>query len=369
MSDTRPTPADPYGQDEFTDARAGRRSMDELGASLAAWFRAGPPSMPDATVRDVVVPGGGASSDLFLVRVESAEGADRRFAIRMAPMYAVYPVVDLEAQYRVTLAAHLHSAAPVPRPQWYESDARWLGAPFIVTDAAPGVVGGDIVGGWAAHLTPAEQRSLWERSVEALAELHACDLDAAGIRQYGLPAPGATALDRALAYWQRYLAFVSEDDEFPLLEQAVARLVSERPATTLPDVLVWGDARLGNMLFLGNHPSALLDFEFCHVGLREFDVAFFSVFDTILAEHFLGTSRLPGYLDHDETLDHYEAVAKCTIGAREYFTLMACTYSALATTRVLQGRAAAGYVDPSFVHAHGPMAALAERLGAPLESG
>jgi aminoglycoside phosphotransferase (APT) family kinase protein len=367
MATSQEPAADPYCQNEFTDARAGRRPADEIVAALTTWFRSGQPRLRDAAVGDVVVPGGGASSDLFLVQVDSSSAGHRRVAVRMAPAYAVYPVVDLGAQFHVTLAAHTHSAAPVPRPLWYEADSSWIGAPFIVAEAAPGAVGGDI-GGWAAELTPSDQRKLWERSIEALATLHECDLDAAGIRPFTLPTPGATALDRALGYWRRYLEFVGDGDEFPLLAEAVDRLHTERPATTLPDALVWGDARLGNMLFVDGRPSALLDFEFCHVGVREFDVAFFSIFDSILARHFLGTARLPGYLDHDRTLDHYEAVSGCRIGDRDYFTLMACTYSALATTRVLQGRAAAGYVDPSFVHLHGPMAALAEQLGAPLDS-
>jgi hypothetical protein len=34
---------------------------------------------------------------------------------------------------------------------------------------------------------------------------------------------------------------------------------------------------------------------------------------------------------------------------------------------VLQGRARGGYVDPSFVHRHGPMAALAGLLDASLD--
>ena len=117
----------------------------------------------------------------------------------------------------------------------------------------------------------------------------------------------------------------------------MARVRDDRPDDVLPDALVWGDARLGNMLFVDGEPSALLDFEFCHVGLREFDVAFFSLFDEILAVHFMRTERLSGYPGHDESLDLYEAVSGNPIRHRSYFTLMACTYSALATTRVLQG--------------------------------
>jgi aminoglycoside phosphotransferase (APT) family kinase protein len=366
VGEAEPAPTDPYGQDEFTEARAGRRRVAELAAALSRWYREGPPNKPGAVVREVVVPGGGASSDLFLVALDGVDECPR-VAVRMAPSYAVYPVVDLALQHRVTSAAHLHSTAPIPRPLWYEPDDQWLDAPFLVTEAAPGVVGGDVDGGWACALPVGEQRAVWERSIEALAALHACDVEAAQLRDAHLPAPGATSLDRALAYWRSYLAFVSDGDEFPLLEHAVDRLHAERPDTVLPDTIVWGDARLGNMLFVDGRPSALLDFEFCHVGLREFDVAFFSVFDDILARHFLHRARLPGYLGHDETLDLYEAITGQRLGDRAYFTLMACTYSALATTRVLQGRAASGYVDPSFVHRHGPMAALAEQLGASLD--
>ena len=357
-------PDDPYGQHEFTGARTQHRPVSELDVALSRWFRDGPPQEPAAAVSDVDVPAGGASSDLFLVRVTGLRGGDRRVAVRLEPSYAVYPVVDLEQQFRLARAASEHSRAPVPRPLWYEAEPRWLGSAFIVTAAAPGLVGGDVLGGWPLALSPDERRRLWERSIEALASLHACDLAAAGLHDGGLPVPGASALDRAIAYWETYLRFVSQGDEFPLLERAVARVRDERPDAVLPDALVWGDARLGNMLFVDNEPSALLDFEFCHVGLREFDVAFFSLFDEILAVHFMGAERLSGYPSHDESLDHYESVSGNPIRHRSYFTLMAGTYSALATTRVLQGRAAAGYVDPSLVHGHGPMKALAELLGA-----
>jgi prepilin-type processing-associated H-X9-DG protein len=315
----------------------------------------------------VRVPGGGASSDLFLARIEGGPDGPRRVAVRLEPTYAVYPVVDLEHQFELTRWAADHSGAPVPRPLWHEGDGSWLGRPFIVTEAAPGEVGGDVLGGWPVALTDAQRRDVWTRSIDALAALHACELPADGAARRVLPAPGDSAVARALAYWEMYLRLVSRDDEFPLLERAVARLRAERPADVLPDALVWGDARLGNMLFVDGHPSALLDFEFCHVGLREFDVAFFSIFDHILAVHFMQAARLGGYLGHDETFDYYEAVSGTPIRHREYFTLMASTYSALAVTRVLQGRAAAGYVDTAFVHRHGPMAALAELLGTDLD--
>jgi hypothetical protein len=110
-------------------------------------------------------------------------------------------------------------------------------------------------------------------------------------------------------------------------------------------------------------PNALVDFEFAHVGLREFDVAFFSFVDKVISEYFNGVPRLEGLLGHAETLDYYESIANSTIRDRYYFTVMASTYNCLAVTRVLQGRAAQGFVPDSFVRTHGPMNALADLLG------
>ena len=89
-----------------------------------------------------------------------------------------------------------------------------------MTTAAPGLVGGDVLSGWPLALSPAERRRMWERSIEALASLHSCDLVAAGLlHDGGLPVAGPSALERAIAYWEMYLRFVSQDDEFPLLER------------------------------------------------------------------------------------------------------------------------------------------------------
>jgi hypothetical protein len=98
------------------------------------------------------------------------------------------------------------------------------------------------------------------------------------------------------------------------------------------------------------------------VGLREFDVVFFSFFDKVLAEYFMDTERLEGFPGHDESIDYYESVSGRPIRHRRYFTIMASVYNTLATTRVLQGRVATGVVPAAFIHTHGPMRALADLL-------
>ena len=40
-----------------------------------------------------------------------------------------------------------------------------------------------------------------------------------------------------------------------------------------PDVLSWGDARIGNIIYAGFEPAAVLDWEMAALGPRELDVS------------------------------------------------------------------------------------------------
>ena len=51
---------------------------------------------------------------------------------------------------------------------------------------------------------------------------------------------------------------------------------------------MWGDASLRNMLFDGLRPVALMDFEFAHVGLCDFDIVFYALMDPVMARGFAG---------------------------------------------------------------------------------
>ena len=114
-------------------------------------------------------------------------------------------------------------------------------------------------------------------------------------------------------------------------------------------------------LFEGVTPCALLDFEFAHVGLRQFDIAFYALMDHVMAEGFAGGApRLPGFPGINETLDLYEDLTGLAVSHRDYLLRMALTYMALSTTRVYQRLAARGQVDPAEVSRNPPLRLLAE---------
>ena len=326
---------------------------------------------PGALVTEVTTPAqSGASSELYFVSLERAtlEGMDVRQAVlRLAPSYAVYPVVDLRAQFRCMDLAARRSAAPVPHVYAAENDERVIGAPFLLMQRVSGRGAPDwpsyVREGWIHDLDTGQRAKLWANGIGAIAAVHRTELTREACRDLTLPVSAATLLDQSLGYWRRYLEFVSSGGDYPVLDGAVAWLEQHRPAVELTPRLVWGDASLRNMLFEGLEPCALLDFEFAHVGIAAFDIAFYALMDYVMAEGFAGGApRLSGFYGLQQTIDHYEQITGWSVPSRDYFARMAVTYMALATTRVFQRLAREGRVPPETVAANPPLTILGKIL-------
>ena len=334
-----------------------------VSAGLDRWLAE---RFPGARTTGLAVPGGsGASSELFFAVVQGAPWAtgagDAEVVLRLAPAHAVYPVVDLGIQADCMRVAARGGAVPVPCVHAVETDPRWLGKPFLLMQRLHGRGAPDwpsyVLEGWIRELPEDAQRKLWLRAIDAIALLHSTDVS--DIPQARLAAPGATPLDRMLGYWERFLAFVHDGGDYPVLQDAVASLRRDRPLLPEREGLVWGDASLRNMLFEDARPVALMDFEFAHVGVCDFDIAFFAIMDHIMAEGFAGgAARLPGFPGVAETFDYYAAVNGRPVGSRDYLMRTALTYSAMATTRVYQRLASQGRVAPEDVARNPPLALL-----------
>lgn len=353
--------ADEYGQAGYEAEQAAR--LAPLVDGVLGWLRDGPPGLRVDAVVDARFPTGGASSDLLLLDVDCG-GAARGLAVRLQPRHAVYPDVDLGRQFRCLDAAHRHGPAPVPAPLWHEPDPSILGVPFLVSERVGGAPGDHRFEAQAAASAPEAQAEVWRTGVALLAAVHATDVRAA--RLDDRLGSGTTPVDRYLDHWRHYRAFVEDGREQPVLDAALERLEDTRPTAAGEETLVWGDARFGNVLYHDGAPAAVLDFEFAHVGLPGFDVAFFVHFDRVSFEYFRPGRRLPGFGSPDDTFDLYESLTGRRIVERDWYLLLAATYSALAVTRVMQPRAAAGLVPEELVVAHPSMRALADLLDLPV---
>ena len=72
-------------------------------------------------------------------------------------------------------------------------------------------------------------------------------------------------------------------------------------------MLVWGDARIGNIIFDGTRPAAVLDWEMVTLGSPEMDLAWSIFLDRHHSEG-IETPRLEGFPSYEATVARYEAL-------------------------------------------------------------
>lgn len=118
--------------------------------------------------------------------------------------------------------------------------------------------------------------ALPEQLAGALAAIHRIDWQAHGLASVvQRPANGSYAIDAELT--RLYLELDSLDEPHPTLEIALRWLTLHRPSAPNETVLVHGDFRMGNVLVDAAGLTAVLDWEFSHLGDPYEDVAWFLV--------------------------------------------------------------------------------------------
>jgi aminoglycoside phosphotransferase (APT) family kinase protein len=157
--------------------------------------------------------------------------------------------------------------------------------------------------------------------VAVLAAIHAIPDPAAAFPVLRPPA-GADALRHHVDQQRAYYRWALADDgiEVPIIERSLAWLELHWPSGSGPDVLSWGDARIGNIIYQGFEPAAVLDWEMAALGPRELDVSwlvFLHRFFQDLAESF-GAAGLPGFLRRSRVERCYQELSGVPIPLDEY---------------------------------------------------
>ncbi|MCE7797938.1 phosphotransferase family protein [Sphingobium sufflavum] len=255
------------------------RALDELVAQLTPWLQARLPQANDLGIVDPSYPSGaGQSHETILFDAHWTEnGAPvvQGCVVRIKPIrHQIFPDDLFIEQYRVMEALHRHGVR-VAKPLWLEEDAALLGAPFFIMERVQGRVAVSIPPyreqGWVAEATPAQRRHLWEEGVRHLASIHTVPLT-----ELQFLAGPEGARDGLKQEWDKYVRFVdwvSEDRPWPVLKAALERLRAQWPANQ-PAGLVWGDSRLGNLMYDANFDVvAIMDWEQPSLGGALHDLA------------------------------------------------------------------------------------------------
>jgi len=328
--------------------------LDDLRARLGSWLseRLG----TEVRLDGLRLPShSGMSSVSVLFDASWTEDGERQNAelvARLAPEESavpVFPGYDLALQYEVMAGVREHTEVPVPRVRWVEPTGELLGRPFLVMDRLTGEVPADnppyVFGGWLAGLDPAGQRELQDASVDVLAAVHAIEDPAS--RFPGL-APKA-GLRAHFENERRYYEWSIREDgvRIPLLEEAFEWLEAHWPEEPSPDVLCWGDSRIGNIMYTGTRPSGVLDWESAALAPREMDLGwliFFHASFQDLAEGF-GLPGIAGLLRRDDVVARYEQVSGAEVRDLDFYLTYAALRHGTVMARIFRRRLHFGEVE------------------------
>jgi aminoglycoside phosphotransferase (APT) family kinase protein len=327
----------------------------------------------DATgveVRDLHVPQEGRSGAMVSFSAAwQAGGArhDRKLIARFPANFELFLEYDLTLEWRTMMAL---GASPVPVPPllFYEPDPAVLGRPFYVMEHVDGRVAQTapsyhVTGFMAEELDEADRAELWFDGLAALALLHSLDCRR-GFDFLRRPQRGAHGLDQYLDWVRDWFGWMRAGRTYPIVEAALDYLLANKPRDA-PDCVLWGDARIGNVIFGGeNRVAALLDWEMAALGPGEADLAWWVVIDHLLSEG-LELPRLAGLPDRSESIAFYERARGRVVQHIEYYEIFAALRFALVLIRATERYRSVGLVaaDTTFGSNSPPMRLLAEQLG------
>lgn len=314
------------------------RDLEELAGRLTHWLSGRLPGAAGIAVTNLAYPrGAGQSHETVLFDAHWSEGGRdhaQGCVVRIKPRsFTVFPDNLFDEQHAIMKLLADEGEVRVARPLWFEEDPSVLGNAFFVMEKKQGRVPVSIPPyareGWLHDATPQQRRTLWESAVEQLALIQRVPVGKAPF----LAGKGAAASGLAQEWdkYQRFTAWLEEVAPQPVLRDALARLDAARPAQD-PAGIVWGDARIGNMMFDETfRVVAVMDWEQPSLGGALHDLAWFCT----LSETMHGRSSTHGaYLEgmgtREETIALWEQVSGKSaegLGWYEEFThfKMTCT--------------------------------------------
>jgi aminoglycoside phosphotransferase (APT) family kinase protein len=332
------------------------RDVGTVPAVISRWLST---VLPDAVTPQVTVENGidttGMSSETIILTGrwdENGTPVEQRWVARVAPTnedVPVFPSYRLDHQFDVMRQVGELTDVPVPRVRWIEPTGDVLGTPFFLMDHVEGVVPPDVMpytfgNNWFADAPAERQRELQDSTVEVLAKLHSIPNADSTFAFLNDSLPGDTALRRHFAWVQHWYDFAVPDiGRSPLLERTFDWLQQHWPdeAAAGDPVLLWGDARVGNVLYRDFRPVAVLDWEMVTVGPRELDVAWL-IFAHMVFQELAGLATLPGMPDvlrEDDVRATYRQLTGVELGDLGWFyaysaVMWACVFMRTGARRV-----------------------------------
>ncbi|MFO0691531.1 MAG: phosphotransferase family protein [Myxococcota bacterium] len=362
----------------------GAQDADAFEERVLAWLAEKMPGARGLRLSGLRKPGAGMSSDTHLFTIhwtgdsELAQGGGEHAldaVLRCAPRAdGPFPEYDLAMQFGIMRQLGRHTDVPVPPVLWQEQDPRWLGVPFLTMKAVAGEPPLDWpsyhASGFYADLSEPARRQLWRGTIDALAKLHRADWRAVGLDFVPGGRPGDDPSRHLLRYWRRYLDEWIKDDPrevVPVYDEALDWLEQHQPECPRPS-LVWGDAKLGNVLYrvapraaAPVEVAAVIDWEIAMIGDPEVDLASLRISD-LRAQQSAGRC-LPGTPSEAELVALYEQATGSRFRDYRWALLYSAFWRGAVTIKVMRRMKAQGHpISDEMLTSHFPVPLMRELL-------
>jgi aminoglycoside phosphotransferase (APT) family kinase protein len=243
---------------------------------------------------------------------------------------------------------------PVAETIGFEGDPAFVGAPFFVMKKLNGRVAVTFPPyretGWVAEATSAQRRRFWETGVRNLALIQKTPLDAV---QFLAGRDGLMGLEQEWDKYDRFVEWVSTAKRYPVLD-AARDLLRARWPKNQPEGIVWGDARIGNMMYDENFDViAVMDWEQASLGGALHDLAWWISMSAFAHEKTADKPHLEGMGTREETIALWQEITGIPVDDLDWyldFTAFKTGCLSVSTSRLW------GWPEPDHK-------ALADRLG------
>ncbi len=331
-----------------------------IGAALAA-FTAQRLGVRDVRVVSAQHPSVGYTSETVIVELgwssetDSAHERINDFVVRLAPpAAATFRDYDL---YQQTIAQHAAADAgvPVASPKLV-TDEQWLGCPFVVMPRIQGRIVGEVAAfdPWLLSLTETQRATVHTNYVGAVASIHRSDLALAA----GVPTRDNHA---ELDFWSDYLDWSSAGSPVATLTEALMWCRSHCPEVEGEPVLLWGDVRLGNVIFSDDLSIlAILDWDMTSIGAPEHDIAWLTTLES--TTRLLLGRDLAGFPDRAAIVARYESVSGRALQHFEWYETLAMVRSTAIMTRISYLHRDAGFRLPMPIDDNPLLDLIAKRI-------
>lgn len=238
------------------DAPDAARAETVTPHSLTHYLRRQFPTSGEITVTSVLPIPGGRSKRTILVTLRHGGQLPEELVMRQ-DMYLQQTGTTVRDEYQpLKLLSELD--LPVPKPVHFEGEPSELGPPFLLVERLAGAVPGSYFGMDAA--CPRAFADL----ARLLGRLHGIEPAAAGVQRTAAEGPYGRMGDQVEEYWRLWRK--NSIWPSPVVESAYAWARDEYAATKGATALVHGDCGPHNLLVQDGRLTALLDWEFLHIG-------------------------------------------------------------------------------------------------------